>query len=190
MKSLSKRHIVKIPKNISVIYCQKNKLVTFFTNSVKKSFNLKIKIILLNNKKLLKVTRIPLFSNLSKIKKLKEIQGTTLALIKQIIQEIFVSAYQKLQFIGVGYKAFPLVINEKKLLNLKLGYSHQIFFKIPKNINIFCLKSTKLFISGISNQNVNQITALIRSYKKPEPYKGKGILYENEKIFLKEGKKV
>ena len=81
-------------------------------------------------------------------------------------------------------------MGEIKLLNFKLGYSHQIFFKIPRNLNVFCLKSTKLFVSGLSNSYVNQIAALIRSYKTPEPYKGKGILYENEKIILKEGKKI
>lgn len=186
MKSLSKRFIIKIPKSISVLYCQKNQIVTFFTDFVKKSFTLKTKIILIKNKKLLKVTGIP-FSNK---KEKKEMQGTTVALLKQIILEIFTSVYQKLKFVGVGYKAFSVEVNTIKLLNFKLGYSHQIFLKIPLDIKIFCLKSSKLFISGTSNQYVNQITALIRSYKIPEPYKGKGILYENEKIILKEGKKV
>jgi large subunit ribosomal protein L6 len=72
----------------------------------------------------------------------------------------------------------------------KLGYSHSLYFKIPEQLIIFCLKFTKLFIYGNSYQNVTQIASLIRSYKKPEPYKGKGILYETEKILLKEGKKI
>jgi large subunit ribosomal protein L6 len=71
-----------------------------------------------------------------------------------------------------------------------LGYSHQIYFKISHTLNVFCLKATSIFISGNSYQEVSQISALIRSYKYPEPYKGKGILYENEKIVIKEGKKV
>lgn len=76
------------------------------------------------------------------------------------------------------------------LLHFKLGYSHFIYFKIPKNLKIFCLKANKLFILGNSYLFVTQIAALIRSYKVPEPYKGKGILYTTEKIALKEGKKI
>ena len=62
--------------------------------------------------------------------------------------------------------------------------------KTSKKIKIFCLKTTELFIYGNSYQNVTQTASLIRSYKKPEPYKGKGILYDTEKITLKEGKKI
>ena len=76
------------------------------------------------------------------------------------------------------------------MLEFKLGYSHNIYFKIPKNLTVFCLKSDKIFISGNFYEYISQIASQIRSYKTPEPYKGKGILYENEKIFLKEGKKV
>jgi large subunit ribosomal protein L6 len=61
---------------------------------------------------------------------------------------------------------------------------------VLNNLNVYSHKATTIFISGSSNQNVSQTAALIRSYKKPEPYKGKGILYDNEKIVLKEGKKV
>jgi large subunit ribosomal protein L6 len=90
----------------------------------------------------------------------------------------------------VGYRAFDVDNFENKLLLFKLGYSHSIYFKIPIESQIFCLKRTKLFIHGNSYQDITKIAAFIRSYKKPEPYKGKGILYETEKIILKEGKKV
>ena len=73
---------------------------------------------------------------------------------------------------------------------LKLGYSHDIYLKIPRNLEISSLKFTKLFISGFSYGKITQTAALIQSYKYPEPYKGKGILYENQKIQLKEGKKI
>jgi large subunit ribosomal protein L6 len=75
------------------------------------------------------------------------------------------------------------------LLHFKLGYSHYVYFKIPKNLEIFCLKANKLFILGDSYSFVNQVAALVRSFKIPEPYKGKGIIYTTEKITLKEGKK-
>lgn len=76
------------------------------------------------------------------------------------------------------------------LLHFKLGYSHMIYFKIPINLKIYCLKANKLFILGDSYLFVTQIASLIRSYKVPEPYKGKGIVYTTEKIILKEGKKL
>ena len=121
---------------------------------------------------------------------IKSFQGTTYSLIKQLIVETSSILYKKLKFIGIGYRAFDVKKFNNKLFMFKLGYSHPIYFKIPKKINIFCLKLTKLFVYGNSYQNITKTTSLIKSYKLPEPYKGKGILYENEKIKLKEGKKI
>jgi len=123
-------------------------------------------------------------------KKIKTLQGTTVALIKQLIVETSSVLYQRIKFVGVGYRAFDVDNYKNKLLLFKLGFSHPIYFKIPDKLKIFCLKFTKLFIYGSSYQNITQTTALIRSNKFPEPYKEKGILYENEKIILKEGKKI
>ena len=190
MKNLSNRYIIKIPKNISIIYCKKNQVLIFFTPTSKKLFKLKTKIILVNSKNLLKVTKIPFLNNANNKKFNNEMQKTTIALLKQLILELKNFSYQKLKLIGVGYKVFPVSAADSNLLNFKLGYSHQIFFKIPSEIKITCLKSTKLFISGESKKTVNNIASLIRSYKVPEVYKGKGILYENEKLILKEGKKI
>ena len=79
---------------------------------------------------------------------------------------------------------------ENNVLLLNLGFSHPIYFNIPINFKIFCLKLIKLFISGNSYQNLSDITAIIRYKKLPEPYKGKGILHGNEKIKIKESKKI
>lgn len=192
MKTFSKRQIVKIPKDVAVLYCDKKMLITFIGPLGKKSLKLKLKIFPIKTKSHIFVSKIP-FIGISgnEKKKLKAEQGTTIALIKQIIVEISFIFSKKLIFVGVGYKAFPIELNnEEKLLHLKLGYSHQIYVKILNSLNVSCLKGTTLFISGHSYQEVSQVSALIRSYKYPEPYKGKGILYENEKIVLKEGKKV
>ena len=97
---------------------------------------------------------------------------------------------KKLQIIGVGYKVFPVNLNNSDYLQFKLGFSHSIFYKIPKSVQIKPVKSIYLYIFGDSYTTVTQTAANIRSYKLPEPYKGKGILYEDEKIVLKEGKKV
>nr|YP_009495535.1 ribosomal protein L6 [Psammoneis japonica]AWQ64265.1 ribosomal protein L6 [Psammoneis japonica] len=191
MKQFSKKYIVKIPNDISIFYCNKKKIITFKGSRLYKSLKLKTKIYVSTLKKFIVVTKIPFLDMSNNRKKaLKSIQGTTIALIKQIILEISVLLCSKLKFIGVGYRVFPIEVFNNQLLHLKLGYSHQIYFKVPKNLTISCVRLTNLFIFGNSYQYVNQIASTIRSYKLPEPYKGKGILYENEKITLKEGKKV
>ena len=96
----------------------------------------------------------------------------------------------KLRLSGIGYKVFESRLEDRKLLHLKLGNSHSLYYKIPEKIVIKIIQSSKLFIFGDDYAKVCQIAALIRSYKKPEPYKGKGILYANEIIKLKEGKKI
>jgi large subunit ribosomal protein L6 len=191
MKKIAKKYCIKIPNSTTVIYCEKKKVITLIGPLRRKSLKLEVKIIIMKTERTLKVSDVP-FSQISndKMKKIKAVQGTTLALIKQLSIETSAIIYQKLQFVGVGYRAFQVNGFENKLLLFKLGYSHPLYFRISKKLRIFCLKLTKLFISGQSYQTVNQTAALIRSYKKPEPYKGKGILYVNEKIELKEGKKV
>ena len=121
----------------------------------------------------------------------KTIQGTTFALIKQILIEINYKLYNKLHLKGVGYRVFQMDKPLENQIYLKLGYSHLIYFKIPENINSLSSKFTKLFIFGSASYNqITQTTALIRDTKRPEPYKGKGILRDEEKIILKKGKKI
>ena len=123
-------------------------------------------------------------------KKTKALQGTATAEIKRAITELLYTFYRKLNLVGVGYRVTETENFENKLLTLKLGYSHSLFFKINETAKMSPLKLTKLFIYGNSYNNITQVASFIRSHKKPEPYKGKGILYEKEKITLKEGKKV
>jgi len=123
-------------------------------------------------------------------KKIKAIQGTTVALLKQLLTEISTLMYEKLKIVGVSYRALTEESFNNKLLLLKLGFSHPIYFRISNKLAVFCKKRTQLFISSNSYQDVTHISALIRNLKSPEPYKGKGILYENEKIVLKAGKKI
>lgn len=98
--------------------------------------------------------------------------------------------YQKLKINGVGYRAEIDENFAKRLLTLKLGYSHLIYIKTPKNLTMNCFTKTNLCIFGNSYNEISYLAALIRSNKIPEPYKGKGILYEDETIELKEGKKI
>jgi ribosomal protein L6P/L9E len=188
---IEKKYQIKIPVNIILLYCVKKKLIKFIGPFRERSLKLKTKLFISEIKNLITVTPVP-FSKIpnNQKKKIKSIQGTTAALIKQLLIELSTTAYRKLKFVGVGYKVFNVENCGGKLLMFKLGFSHVLYFKTPNNLNFFCLKSTKLFIYGNLYQEVNQISAVIKSYKYPDPYKGKGILYENEKITLKEGKKI
>lgn len=191
MENISEKYIIKIPNEITVIYSPEKKVIILIGVLAKRTLRLDMQLFLIKSKNVLEVSSLPFFkiSN-NEQKKIKILQGTTVALIKQLIVETSTVLYRKLKLIGVGYRAFDVDNFKNKLLLFKLGYSHFLYFKITNEVKIFCLKMIKLFIYGNSYKNVTQIASLIRSYKKPEPYKGKGILYETEKIVLKEGKKI
>jgi len=172
-------------------YCNAKKIIIFANSFFQKAVILKTKLSINKNKRIIKITRDPFFNtSMNEIKKLKAIQGTQVSLLKQILFDMSLFFCKKLNLKGVGFRVSLLNILGKNLLHFKLGYSHFIYFKIPKNLKIFCLKANTLFIQGHSYVFVTQIAALLRSYKAPEPYKGKGVLYTTEKIILKEGKKV
>ena len=191
MNYISKKNIIKIPKNVSLYYCDTQRIIIFANSLGHKVLALKTKIILENTKRVIKITRDP-FGNVSnnERKKLKAIQGTQVSLIKQSLLDMSFLFCKKLNIIGVGFRVSAAKISNFNLLHFRLGYSHYVYFKIPKNLEIFCLKANKLLIVGNSYTTVTQVAALIRSFKIPEPYKGKGIVYTTEKIILKEGKKV
>ncbi|MEE8227392.1 MAG: 50S ribosomal protein L6 [Kiloniellales bacterium] len=111
--------------------------------------------------------------------------GTTRSLLQSIVTGVSEGFSKELEISGVGYRAAVQGSN----LNLQLGYSHEIHYPIPEGITIKCAKPTAISISGASKQQVGQVTAEIRAYRPPEPYKGKGIKYADEVILRKEGKK-
>jgi large subunit ribosomal protein L6 len=111
--------------------------------------------------------------------------GTLRVNVKNMITGVTQGFFIKLKVIGVGYRAYV----ENKYLKLKVGFSHIIKIPIIRKIKVKCIKNTKIYIYGIDLQKVTQIASKIRSYKKPDPYKGKGIRYEDEIVLLKEGKK-
>jgi ribosomal protein L6P/L9E len=188
---MSEKYTIKVPNDINVIYSSKKKIIILIGILTRKTLKLNVQLFVIKSKNIIKVVPVPLFKTSSnKQKKIKALQGTTVALIKQLIVETSIVLYRKLKLVGVGYRVFDVDNFKNKLLLFKLGYSHFWYFKISNEVKKFCLKMTKLFIYGNSYQNITQIASLIRSYKKPEPYKGKGILYDTEKITLKEGKKV
>lgn len=111
--------------------------------------------------------------------------GTTRSLVYSMILGVTKGFDKKLNIIGVGYRVFI----KDNILNLILGFSHVIYYKIPNNIKITCPNQNEILIQGINKQLVKQTAAEIRSYRRPEPYKGKGIRYDNEVVKIKEAKK-
>src|SRR6266852_204714 len=111
--------------------------------------------------------------------------GTMRALVNNMVAGVSKGFAKNLEIEGVGYRA---AVQGKNLV-LQLGYSHDVTFPIPSEIKITCEKPTAISISGADRRQVGQIAAVLRSYRKPEPYKGKGIRYAGEHIRRKEGKK-
>jgi len=117
-------------------------------------------------------------------KKTKALWGLARSLINNMIIGTSAGFSRKLEINGVGYK----VVKDGASIILSLGYSHDIIYPIPQNVDIACSKNT-IEVSGCDKQLVGQVCAEIRRLRKPEPYKGKGIIYEGEVIVRKEGKK-
>ncbi|WP_350334692.1 50S ribosomal protein L6 [Coralliovum pocilloporae] len=111
--------------------------------------------------------------------------GMTRTMISNLLTGVTDGFEKKLDINGVGYRAQVQGSN----LQLALGFSHDVSYAIPDGIQIQCPKPTEVVINGIDKQKVGQVAAEIRSFRPPEPYKGKGIKYSDETIFRKEGKK-
>jgi large subunit ribosomal protein L6 len=111
--------------------------------------------------------------------------GMSRSLVQNLIKGVSEGYTRKLEISGVGYRAAV----DGKVLNLQLGFSHDIKFAIPEDIKIACETPTAVTISGADKQRVGQIAAEIRGFRPPEPYKGKGVKYAEERIVRKEGKK-
>jgi len=111
--------------------------------------------------------------------------ATTRALINNIVTGVSVGFSKTLILKGVGYKAQV----QGKVIKLALGYSHDINYDLPEGVTAQANSATELVISGYDRQKVGQVAAEIRAYRKPEPYKGKGVRYSDEYVIRKEGKK-
>ena len=111
--------------------------------------------------------------------------GTSRTLIANLISGVTKGFERRLEINGVGYRAAV----QGKNLQIALGYSHDIVYPIPEGITIATPRPVEIVITGSDRQKVGQVAAEIRDYRPPEPYKGKGIKYSDERIFRKEGKK-
>ena len=111
--------------------------------------------------------------------------GTSRSLLDSLVHGVVNGFTKSLQIVGVGYRAAV----QDRVVRLQLGYSHDINYPIPDGIEIVCPTLTSITITGADKQRVGQVTAEIRAFRKPEPYKGKGIRYSDEIVLRKEGKK-
>ena len=121
----------------------------------------------------------------SETKRARSQWGTARTLVNNLMAGVTKGFERKLEITGVGFRAAV----QGKNLQLQLGYSHDVAYPIPEGIAIATPKPTEIVITGIDKQKVGQVAAEIRGYRPPEPYKGKGVKYEGEYIFRKEGKK-
>ena len=114
-------------------------------------------------------------------------QGLTRSLLAGMIEGVTNGFKKNLEIVGVGYRA---KLNSPKQLEMALGFSHPVIYDIPEGIKVTVTDTTKIAVEGADKQLVGEVAATIRRFKKPEPYKGKGIRYAGEHITIKEGKTV
>lgn len=115
----------------------------------------------------------------------RAMSGTTRALVNNLVKGVTQGFEKRLTIVGVGYRA---AVQGSKL-NLTLGFSHPVVYIIPQGITIECPSQTDIVVRGADKHKVGQVAAEIRAFRSPDPYKGKGVRYADERISLKEAKK-
>ena len=118
-------------------------------------------------------------------KRARQQWGMSRSQVENLVTGVTTGFKKELEITGVGYRATM----QGDVLKLALGYSHDVNFEVPAGVTVTAPKQTEIIVEGIDQQLVGQVAANIREWRKPEPYKGKGIKYEGEYIFRKEGKK-
>ncbi|ASP28697.1 50S ribosomal protein L6 [Spiroplasma corruscae] len=169
--------VLPIPAGVEVNVDQDN-VVTIKgpKGELKQSFSPLIKITVEDQK----ITTV----RVNEIKHTKQLHGTTNSLLEGMLVGTHKGFLKELDIVGVGYRA-ALAGNK---INLSLGFSHPVEYIIPEGITVEIPKPTEIKIAGINKQLVGQVAADIRAYRRPEPYKGKGVKYREEKIIRKQGK--
>ena len=181
-----KNFIIKLPTEIKIIYDNlSNYLILLGPTGQIRFIRLKFKLIIIND--CIFVTKISILQkSIKNYLKLNTVRGNEASLIKKLIVDLVYMKIIKLVMFGVGYRFILNKDYKKNILELKLGFSHNIVVNIPSYLVLNCSKPTVLFLIG---DEVIEIANKIKTLRFPEPYKGKGIFFEYEKIKIKEGKK-
>jgi large subunit ribosomal protein L6 len=125
------------------------------------------------------------FAAADESKSANALSGTTRANVANMVQGVKQGFEKRLQLVGVGYRAQA----QGNKLNLTLGFSHPVVYPLPEGVKAETPTQTEILIKGVDRQQVGQVAAEVRAYKPPEPYKGKGVRYADEKVVIKETKK-
>ncbi len=115
----------------------------------------------------------------------RAVAGTTRALLANMVRGVTEGYERKLELVGVGYRAQL----QGRVLSLTLGFSHPVVYEVPEGVSVETPSQTEVIIRGTDKQQVGQVAADIRRFRPPEPYKGKGVRYANERVVMKEAKK-
>lgn len=177
MASRVAKNPIKIPVGVDVKITGQDILVKGKLGELKKSVGSLVKIAQTDGHIHIAATNDSISSD--------SLSGTMRALIANMISGVSTGFTKKLVMIGVGYRAKV----QGNSLDLSVGLSHPMIMQMPKGITVECPTNTEIVLKGVDNHLVCQVAANIRDVRPPEPYKGKGIRYENEQIILKEGKK-
>lgn len=168
---------INIPSNVQVISSLNNITVKGPLGLLNQKFTSDVRVEI--NNEIIKVIAT------NDTKHANSLSGTLRAILANMVHGVATGFEKKLLLVGVGYRA---QVNSSKL-NLALGYSHAIEYTIPEGIKIEAPTQTEIIVKGIDKQKVGQVSAEIRSFRLPEPYKGKGVRYADEVILIKETKK-
>lgn len=125
------------------------------------------------------------FNLANETREAKAMSGTMRALVNNMVTGVSTGFERKLNLVGVGFRAQI----QGDSIKLQLGFSHDILYKMPEGIKIECPTQTEIVVKGADKQIVGQVAAEIRAYRRPEPYKGKGVRYADEYVAIKEAKK-
>lgn len=177
------KNVIKVPKNVTCYFCEESSFLYITGKIGSKLLKLEVKIYLLAVESIIVLTNESFQDVKVSIQKGSLVK--TKMLIKKAFLEVTRKSYKKLKLVGVGFRVNLLDFEQSKLLKFDLGYSHSVYYKIPKDIEVILNSTTKFIVSGVSSDRVGEVSSTLRKFKLPDSYKGKGILYENEEVKLK-----
>lgn len=190
---LKTKDFIKIPKTVKMVYCNEKNILKIDGPLGSKAMKLSVKPFFFtkNSDVFVLVTFFPInYGSNHQYKSLKAVRGALIAAIKKNLIEVSCLLYIKLKLVGVGYRGFQLE-EYKGNIHFKLGHSHLIYFKMPLNTVIYAKKYTTIFLFGSASFfELTQLAGKIRDCRRPDCYKGKGVLHYQEQVQLKKGKRV
>lgn len=176
--------IIKVPTSITCCYDTLRDYLLLKGNLGSVLLKLDVKVKFLDSTSIL-ITSLCSSGGVLKSKKaLKSLQSNTKSILEKSLVDISRKSYKKLKLVGVGFKVNQLSLGSFNLLKFELGYSHSFYLRVPEDIFVRLVSPTKFIVSGKVNE-VSSFCSTIRKLRPIDSYKGKGILYENEKVQLK-----